>query len=157
MDCNSFLDFVSYEHVTGSFYWIADSPTGRHKKGSIAGYEQRGYLTLQINKKRILLHRLAWFVVYGELPSGIIDHINRDITDNRIGNLRDVTRMENGMNRKVASNNTSGVTGVCWIKSSKKWVAQISNNKKRVLIGCFDDKESAIAARKEKEIEYGYL
>jgi len=157
MNCNLFLDFVSYDYITGNFYWSVNSPTGRHSKGDIAGYEQRGYLALSINKKRILLHRLAWFVVYGELPTGIIDHINRDITDNRIENLRDVTRMENGMNRKVSSNNTSGFTGVCWVKNSKKWVAQISNNKKRILIGYFDDKESAIVARKEKEIEYGYL
>lgn len=45
------------------------------------------------------LHRAVWEYHYGQIPNGLmIDHINRDKTDNRIENLRLVTAKENRMN-----------------------------------------------------------
>lgn len=155
MDCKSFLDFVSYDGVSGKFYWKVDFDN--HSIGDLAGNNHDGYLMLVVSKKKVFLHRLAWLAVYGEFPKGFIDHINKNRSDNRIENLRDATKVENGMNRKLSSNNKSGFTGVSWSGTHKKWISQISDNKKRILIGYFDDKESAIVARKEKEIELGYL
>ena len=57
----------------------------------------------------------------------------------------------------MASNNKSGVTGVRWSKPCKKWMAQINDNKKTIIIGYFSNKEEAIAARRLKEAELGYL
>lgn len=52
--------------------------------------------------------------------------------------------------------NKSGVTGVCWSKSSKKWEAYINVEKKQRHIGLFSDLESAIKARAAAEKGQGY-
>lgn len=52
------------------------------------------------------------------------------------------------------STNTSGVTGVNWLKKNKKWRAYITVGNKQVHLGSFENKEDAIKARKEAEIKY---
>ena len=53
---------------------------------------------LSIDGKSYYAHRVAWAMVHGVDPSGVIDHINQDIKDNRIANLRDVSQSENARN-----------------------------------------------------------
>ena len=53
------------------------------------------------------------------------------------------------------STNTSGVTGVNWLKKNQKWRAYINVGDKQINLGSFVDKEDAIKARKEAEIKYG--
>ena len=56
------------------------------------------------------------------------------------------------------SNNTSGVTGVCWYKKSKKWKVNISSEGKQTYLGLFDDpKEAAEAYKKARSIEASKL
>lgn len=57
-------------------------------------------------------------------------------------------------NRKINSNNTSGVTGVSYSKSKKKWVAYMKLQGKNISLGTFNTKEEAIQARKEGEEKY---
>jgi len=52
---------------------------------------------------------------------------------------------------RVRSDNTSGITGVTYDVSRNKWVAQIAINKKTYMLGRFDNKDDAIAIRKEAE------
>ncbi len=87
---------------------------------------------------------------------GHIDHINGDRGDNRISNLRVVTSTENNRNKAINKNNTSGVTGVTWSKSRRKWIAQIHIGKIGKALGGFDRVEDAIAARKNAETRYGF-
>ena len=83
-----------------------------------------------------------------------VDHINHNIKDNRKLNLRIVTRSQNNMNRSIQSNNTSGVTGVCYSKRLNKWNVRITVNKKTFNLGWFSDYNEAVAVRKEAEIKY---
>lgn len=46
-------------------------------------------------------------------PENDIDHINRDRKDNRINNLREVSRSCNANNQKIRVSNHTGVLGVC--------------------------------------------
>lgn len=92
-------------------------------------------------------------IVMKAKPGQCVDHINKNRADNRKCNLRCCKRAENDRNRSTYSNNTSGVPGVCFDKQRKKWVASISFNKKRILIGRFVSKEDAVRARLEKELE----
>ena len=48
--------------------------------------------------RQYLQHRVAWALHYGEWPASFIDHINHIRDDNRIHNLRVVTRAENNSN-----------------------------------------------------------
>lgn len=92
-------------------------------------------------------------IVMNAKPGQIIDHINNNRADNRKHNLRCCKRSENDRNRSKYSNNTSGITGVCFDRKRDKWVASISYEKKRITIGRFDTKEDAVRARLEKEFE----
>ena len=61
--------------------------------------------------------RLAWQLVNGPIPDGLeIDHINRVRDDNRISNLRAVTRSLNRINT-VHRGNRLGVLGVSMHKN----------------------------------------
>lgn len=60
----------------------------------------RGYLRVRIAGKDYLVHRLVAETYFGEIPEGMeVDHINRVRGDNRVENLRIVTRRENMHNR----------------------------------------------------------
>lgn len=92
-------------------------------------------------------------IVMRAQPGQVVDHINKDRSDNRKQNLRCCSRSENVRNRGLCSSNTSGVTGVFFDKARDKWVASITHEHNRILIGRFSDKEDAIAARLAKESE----
>ena len=55
---------------------------------------------------------------------------------------------------KVPKNNTSGVKGVHWDESRKKWVAQIEFKGKHYYLGRYSKKEEAISIRKLAEKNY---
>lgn len=86
-----------------------------------------------------------------------IDHIYGKKLDNRKSKLRICNHSENQRNSGFYKNSKSGIRGVSWAKTVKKWVAQISHNKKVICLGYFTDKDDAIKARKEGEIRMGWL
>jgi hypothetical protein len=117
------------------------------------------YMISRIGPRRILSHRLAWFLNYGAWPIGVIDHENHNGRDNRIVNLRNVTHAVNLRNAKRSKANKSGVTGVYWNKKSGKWHVSIGGSdrgKSMIYLGQFSDIEEAKAARKKAEEELGY-
>jgi hypothetical protein len=75
-----------------------------------------------LDRKLYSAARLAWLYVHGEWPKNQIDHINRVRDDDRLVNLRDVTRTENQNNR---SNNNGLPEGVQWHTEKAKYVARI--------------------------------
>lgn len=74
------------------------------------------------------------------------DHINHNTLDNRRSELRICTRQENQGNRNLVSNTTSQFKGVHWHRRSKKWIARIGINRKRIHLGCFAGEEMAAMA-----------
>lgn len=80
------------------------------------------------------------------MPSGEIDHINRNKTDNRIANLRSVSRSVNQQNNGLRADNKSGFVGVHWLSTKSRWRAVITLNGKKHLLGSFASKEAAAEA-----------
>ena len=145
---------LHYDPATGIFTRKV-STARRVKVGDIAGsLDGGGYLQIRVQSRLHLAHRLAWLYTYGEWPKDQIDHINRNKTDNRISNLREVTNKQNLQNAGKRSNNTSGCPGVRWYKQNSKWVACIAHNYKQIHLGYFSILEEAIAARKAGELKY---
>lgn len=106
--------------------------TRNDRKNSNGSYDKDGYLIIKIKKKQIKAHRLAWFLYYGEFPLLEIDHINRIRTDNRIINLREVTRQENIKNTTKKINPETKVMGIYLDKYTKNLKAKFTfhyNNK----------------------------
>lgn len=128
---------LSYDSQTGAFKW---NKTNRKKVGII----HRGYLRIQLNKKKYMAHRLAWAIFYGEWPVHDIDHINRITLDNRIDNLRQATKQQNNQNTKTRKDNSSGYKGVSVLSSGRRrYRADISINGKNKYIGVFFTPEEA--------------
>ena len=69
-----------YNPETGVFVRLSN----KKKTGTVN--VKNGYIYLTLNKKHHLAHRVAWLIVYGKWPEGLIDHDNRNKIDNRICN-----------------------------------------------------------------------
>lgn len=89
------------------------------------------HVCMQQKRKTIMLHRL---VIKTEKQ---IDHINRNVLDNRRINLREATPSQNMANMGLTSLNKSGVKGVSWSKIQNKWIAVIKDHGKSKRIGSF--------------------
>lgn len=87
-----------------------------------------------------------------------IDHIDNNGLNNKLENLRAVTSSINQRNKPLQSSNKTGINGVNWHTSAKKWQARITDlNGKRIDLGRYDNFEDAVKIRKENESKYGYL
>lgn len=127
----------------------------RHVLGEVVGFAgSRGYLQAAVRSVKYPLHRLIWCLVTGEWPEGDIDHINRNRADNRLANLRAVTRSENNHNAGMSRRNKSGYTGVCWDKAKNSWIANICVGGKTKHIGRYASAERAAEARKQAKAVY---
>lgn len=126
-------------------------------EGKVAGFDDpAGYRLVSIENHKFKLHRVVWAMAHGEWPNGHIDHINGQKSDNRLLNLRVVTKSENGRNSKMNSANSSGAMGVSWVPERRKWQAYITVDGRRKSLGRFPDIKQAIDARKAAELEHNY-
>jgi len=111
-------------------------------KGKGADISDRGYKRITADGQLYLEHRLIWLYNYGEMPE-FIDHIDGNTSNNSLDNLRVATHSENCRNRRMNSNNTTGVKGVHYVKSRDKWKAQLWFNGKEQYLGIFDSLDKA--------------
>jgi hypothetical protein len=140
----------SAEHNAAS--WNAQNAGKEAFKATGAdGYYRGGVL-----KRQHLAHRVIWALVHGEWPADQIDHINGNRTDNRLKNLRAVSRIENMRNVKCHADSTSGACGVSWEKRRLNWAVRIWDGKRAHFLGSFDTFDDAVAARKKAEVLLGY-
>lgn len=100
--------------------------------------------------KHIYMHRQILDTKDGLLT----DHINRKRLDNRRNNLRICKSSENGFNKGLRSDNSSGTTGVYWQSKRNNWLVQITTFGKTINLGRFKSKRKAIMIRKEAEKKY---
>jgi len=147
-------EVLHYDKDSGVFTWKVSRGTA--KKGSIAGsISAKGYMQIRYKKNQLLGHRIAWLYEYGYVPK-IIDHINQVRSDNRIDNLREVSKSGNSRNCTKSSINTSGVTGVHWDKSKSRWRACMRIDGKLLHFGYHAEFSDAVNARKNAEVLYGF-
>lgn len=145
---------LGYDPDTGHMHWLVSRNNNRCKPGSRAGgLKKHGYLSVAIDYKYYMVHRLAWLLHHGEDPGAAqIDHIDHDRLNNRISNLRLATPSQNLQNKRQYRNNSSGRTGVYWIKDQQKWQARIRVDDKLLYLGSFASQADAEAARASAEI-----
>jgi len=84
--------------------------------------------------------------ILGHVFGFVVDHINRNNHDNQKHNLCHATRSQNGANRGLQTNNTSGYKGVYFDKTRKRWVAELKVNGKKLFIGRFRLLNNAVNA-----------
>jgi hypothetical protein len=153
-----------FNYKDGNFYWKVKRPNAQI--GGKAGYvKANGYVAITFDSKKYYLHRLVWLYHHKYMPT-IIDHIDGDILNNKIKNLRIATSSQNQHNRAIGKNNKTGIKGLIIQKCKSKKGAiysyyriSISNDYKRIR-KCFSltaKKEAIqflIKARKEIHGQY---
>lgn len=116
--------------------------------GAIVGSKHnKGYLTVRIDDKSYLIHRLVWLWHKGYFPENCVDHINGIKTDNRIENLREISNQCNVRNCGNHKDNTSGVKGISWNSRKRLWSADIGVFRKHKSLGCYKDFSEAVLVR----------
>jgi hypothetical protein len=150
-ECFEYRDGVLYwrERPAHHFKRPADHLTFLKKSaGKPAGRsEPKGYLCvkMRIDGHPICpsVHRIVWAMHHGKWPEHTIDHIDRNKSNNRIENLRDVTMSENLMNRGHA--NSTGISGVH--RNHDKYSSQLRIGDRYVHLGTFENTDDAHRAR----------
>lgn len=138
---------LDYDRDTGLFRWKATRGSRAQAGALVGSSDLYGYKTIRINGRSYKAHRLAWLHVYGFWPSGDVDHINGNRSDNRLQNLRDVTRKVNLENQSRAANNRStGILGVYYDRHSKRFYSRISMHNRSIYLGTFATAAEAQAA-----------
>ena len=147
---------LDYNADTGEFKWTSFNSRNTNK-GKIAGTKlSNKYIRIFIYGKLYQAHRLAWYMYYGKEPEHGLDHIDGDKHNNAIGNLRDVPQSSNAKNSSLSKSNSSGFTGVTFMRKSKKWRSRIMVDGADIHLGFYDDKQKAISARVRATREYGF-
>jgi len=125
--------------------------------GKEAGHLRKSKLnprcTIRIDGELFFRHLIVWAIHHGEWREWV-DHRNRDKSDDRIENLRPVTRSQNRANCSVALNNISGLKGAHYQKTRGRWTSSIKVGGKQKHLGCFDTAEEAHAAYVKAAREY---
>ena len=138
---------LDYDPETGELRW-REYKRGRKRDGSVGTVTRRGYLRVCVNRSSHQAHRIIWLWVYGYFPEADIDHIDRDKLNNRLSNLREVSRTCNSRNCGPRSDNKSGVRGVCWEPRYGKWAVRIKTRYKDAdYLGRYEEYTEAVAHR----------
>jgi len=140
------MEQMTFEDLLKQTYTY-DGDTGViYKDGEAKGWVcANGYTYITTPfKKKVLAHRLIWLLHYGEWPENDVDHINRDRSDNRLENLRTLTRSQNLLHKG------NPLSGICWDKTRNRWTVSVGRN---VKLGRFHCLGKAYKAKKAKVIE----
>lgn len=112
-------------------------------------------LSINGNITRFYIHRLvAIYFCENENNYNMVDHIDRDRTNNCYDNLRWVNNSQNRRNVDKNKNTSSKYRGVCFDKARQKWISTFNLNGKAKSLGRFDTEEEAYEAFKNKIIEH---
>ena len=126
----------------------------------------RGYITCTVHHTRMDLHRLIWIYFNGpyDCKTKELDHIDRNVSNNKIENLRCVSKTVNRLNADVNKTNTSGYRGVYFDKQRRKWCARCMVHGKQVYLGFYTDVKDAgeavlnyIKQTIQKEVSIGVM
>jgi hypothetical protein len=149
---------LAYDPETGQYIWLPQTPDrfrrgerdckvwNKRFAGKPAGASSHGYVSIMLDGRLYLGHRLAWLIIYGEPVPTELDHRDGDPSNNRISNIRAASSSNNRANSRRSKKYTAGVKGIRF--KFGKYYARIMHNKKEIHLGHFDTLEEAIAARR---------
>jgi hypothetical protein len=112
-------EYIYYDETSPScLRWKIDRGNHARKDGHVGSVNKgRWSFVFSFNsiKKRRYNHRVIWELLKGSTDNLEIDHIDGNPLNNKISNLRLVSREINGRNCKINSRNSSGITGVSFV------------------------------------------
>ena len=139
-----------YNRKTGKLFRRV-TRSNQRKRIEVGCPNELGYLTVGVDGKYYLVHRIVWVMSYGYWPEPFIDHIDGDPGNNRLDNLREVSNRCNMQNQRMNSRNTSGFPGVS--RYGSRWGAQIRIQGKNLHLGYYSNRLEAALARLTVEVQ----
>lgn len=122
---------------------------GKIKKGSV---NNKGYTQYSLNingiGRNFMRSQIISMTFLGHEPNGhklVVDHIDGDISDDRVENLRIVTQRANTSTcfRSDEDSLSSEYAGVYWNKNTSKWMARIYHEGVRLYLGLYNTEVEA--------------
>jgi hypothetical protein len=156
MEQETVKQLFDYDPETGNLIYQFNPRGPRKRRGDAVGTIQpNGYKMVMHKRKRYYVHRLVWLWHHGWMPKRpmVMDHVNRDKTDNRIENLHVVSSLSLQNTDYSKTTSKTGYRGVCYLKDRDKFLAYCHHDGKRVHIGHFDDPHTAAEAYNQKILE----
>lgn len=144
----NFNEIFAYEG--GNLYW-AKKISDKIVIGNLAGWVKwNGYRLVSVKGVTLPVHHVVWHMFNGSfIEQGLdIDHINGDRSDNRVENLRAVSRSDNLMN-KSSYGKTSPYRGVYKHKSGRFYVRF-----RKEYLGIYDTPEEAAMVWNKRALEF---
>jgi hypothetical protein len=136
---------LSYDPETGVLRWSSEAAS--NWRGRVAGYiGGNGYRVLTIRGHRYRAARLIWVLQTGRWPARIVDHQDRDRSNDRWSNLRPATLGQNNANAGLRGDNRSGFKGVSLCRKTGRWRAAISLNGRPTNLGRYPTPKAAALA-----------
>lgn len=141
---NSFLNALttcSFDRETGAVY----ARNGRRLDEA----KSDGYHTVHYLGRDLPAHHVVWFLSTGNWPKDIIDHIDRNRSNNSPSNLREVNAEQNQRNK--------GQRGYYYDKDKQKWRVQWSYNNRQVYVGLYSSENFAAQVYQAATAGFGIL
>lgn len=114
----------------------------------LCNMDRDGYIRVRVSGKEYRAHRVIWEMFYGPIPEGmLVDHIDRDVYNNRVENLRLVTRQQNNANAGGKPRKNDLPKGVTM--NGKRFRAKIYHMGETYCLGTYDTPEEAGSAYTE--------
>lgn len=155
MSIKRLRQLLSYDPDSGRLTWrirVHRRVWAGNTAGKILTGTSKGYIAVGIDGAHWSAHRLAWAIFYGRWPREL-DHINRNRSDNRIKNLREVSHLENARNCERVIRRGENAIGTA--RRGKRWQAQISHGKRSIYLGVFATQAEAHAAYLTARAKFG--
>lgn len=140
---------IRLDENTGELWWRVNTYYNKRNMDKPVGFlDRNGYkvFTISYNKSAYSLRnpRVVFALYNGYWPKGVIDHIDRDKSNDKPSNLRDTTYTNNGYNKTPRG--TSKWLGVHLDKSRGNYVASCSILGVKTNLGRFDNPRDAAMA-----------
>lgn len=110
--------------------------------GDKATHMLNGYLSVQVDGRTLLVHRVLFKMRHGYEPP-YIDHADGDKTNNTDSNLRPCTMQQNTWNSKVYKRSTTGVKNVQTCGRTGKYRVHFKIGPKRHYGGLYESLDEA--------------
>lgn len=140
-------EYIRYDSDSGVLYWKKRySNSNNISVGDEVGSKRKtGYRDFSFKGKKYQTHRIIWLFEHGKMPSGEIDHIDGNVGNNHISNLRDVSKRENAQNKRW--HRAGKLVGAYWDNEKRRWIsrARVPLGRHKYL-GSFKTAEEAHAA-----------
>lgn len=137
---------------TDIFEYDSGRLINKKTKHTYHNLDRDGYIRVRILGKEYRAHRIIWSMFNGEIPEGmLVDHIDGNVSNNTISNLRLVTRQQNNANSSGLQGRDlpKGIT----LNPSGKYRARLHHKGITYSLGTFKTVQEASQAYNDKTLE----